>query len=57
MPPLSKVKLGFQSILQYLGEIDILFQCGSIQPGGKGNSTVDGAVDMSLADGWHIDVN
>ncbi len=41
MPPLSKMKLGFQSILQYLGEIDILFQCGSIQPGGKGNSTVD----------------
>ena len=26
MPPLSKMKLGFQSILQYLGEIQVHFQ-------------------------------
>lgn len=47
---LGKVKLGFQGILEHLGEIDSLLQGSGVQPGGDGEGFLYNTVSHLLTD-------
>lgn len=53
----THVQLGFQRVLEDLGEVDVSLQGGGVEPGGQCDSPVDRAVDLGHTDRGHIDIN